>query len=224
VPAHRPHAMRTGPPENTRPPRPRPFGPQPSRTHSCSLTRNGTDREVSVQATGPEERRDNPCPVEATLAVIGGKWKAVLVFYLKRGGAHRFAELRRKTHDQRARTDQAVARTGGRRHRPACSLRGSARARGVFADRIRRVARSGDRGDVSVGQGAHDGADRPTSARGSLAEIGDTHVQGGLEVADVAGVQQHRDPALDACQQCRRRARRVDRLGDLSLLLHGVHP
>jgi hypothetical protein len=51
-----------------------------------------------VQATGLGERQEEQCPVEATLAVIGGKWKAVLVFYLKRGGAHRFAELRRKTH------------------------------------------------------------------------------------------------------------------------------
>jgi hypothetical protein len=32
---------RTGPPDNTRRQRPTPFGPQPSRTHSCSLTRNG---------------------------------------------------------------------------------------------------------------------------------------------------------------------------------------
>jgi DNA-binding HxlR family transcriptional regulator len=39
----------------------------------------------------------DPCPVEVTLAVIGGKWKAVLIFHLVRGGAHRFAELRRKT-------------------------------------------------------------------------------------------------------------------------------
>jgi DNA-binding HxlR family transcriptional regulator len=41
---------------------------------------------------------DDQCPVETTLAVIGGKWKAVLIFHMVRGGAHRFAELRRKTH------------------------------------------------------------------------------------------------------------------------------
>jgi DNA-binding HxlR family transcriptional regulator len=37
------------------------------------------------------------CPVEATLAVIGGKWKAVLIFHMMHTGPHRFAELRRKT-------------------------------------------------------------------------------------------------------------------------------
>src|SRR5882762_7886409 len=33
--------MRAGPPENPRHPRPTPFGPPPSKTHSCSLKRNG---------------------------------------------------------------------------------------------------------------------------------------------------------------------------------------
>ncbi|AQT79413.1 transcriptional regulator [Mycolicibacterium litorale] len=44
-----------------------------------------------------DEANHHGCPVETTLAVIGGKWKAVLVFHMTRGGAQRFAELRRKT-------------------------------------------------------------------------------------------------------------------------------
>ena len=36
------------------------------------------------------------CPVEATISVIGGKWKAIILYYLLNEGVHRFAQLRRK--------------------------------------------------------------------------------------------------------------------------------
>ena len=39
---------------------------------------------------------DYHCPVEATLDVIGGKWKVVILYHLTHDGNHRFAVLRRK--------------------------------------------------------------------------------------------------------------------------------
>ncbi len=36
------------------------------------------------------------CPIRATLSVIGGKWKSIILFYLFVDGVHRFSDLRRK--------------------------------------------------------------------------------------------------------------------------------
>jgi len=45
---------------------------------------------MATQTTG----RDFSCPVEAALAIVGGKWKGIILFYL-RSDTRRFNELRR---------------------------------------------------------------------------------------------------------------------------------
>lgn len=41
----------------------------------------------------------NGCPVQSTLQVIAGKWKAVILYHLFKGNAHHFGEFQREIKD-----------------------------------------------------------------------------------------------------------------------------
>ena len=92
------------------------------------------------------------CPIEVTLDVIGGRWKALILWHL-RDGKHRTGELRRRIphisekmliQQLRQLEDAGVVER-------TVSPRGAASG-GVRPDRARPLARAGAGGDVRLGR------------------------------------------------------------------------
>ena len=67
-PTDTPTLRRAGPPDNTHPPRPTPFGPH--RTHSCSLTRNGALFVRPSSDAVPSRRRHASTPRTVVLSGV----------------------------------------------------------------------------------------------------------------------------------------------------------
>src|ERR1700730_13505041 len=62
------------------------------------IMRYDTNTIVSMAVKKPKPALQHHCPVEATMEVIGGKWKALILFWL-RDQVCRFGDLRRKIPD-----------------------------------------------------------------------------------------------------------------------------
>ena len=99
------------------------------------------------------------CGLEAALAVVGGKWKPIVLWHLA-PGPRRFGELRRLvTGISEKMLIQQLRRDGGGRDRGPQGLPGGPAARRVFADPVRRLARRGAEAALRLGPRTH-GADR----------------------------------------------------------------
>jgi DNA-binding HxlR family transcriptional regulator len=64
------------------------------RTHMCYCIHLYTTDLGHLRVNGVMKRKVYNCPVEVTLDVIGGKWKALILWHL-RSETMRFAELRK---------------------------------------------------------------------------------------------------------------------------------